>query len=143
MGKANHLKVLLLLTGMFWITLSQQVVGFEPPDTNAVYTVVDEMPEIVGGISALYAAMDVPESVKSGYLEGRVFLKFVIDRNGKVIRSRVLKDIGDNCGQIALKAAEQIAFTPGKLDDTNVKVTFTMPVLFSSELFDRTQVILK
>lgn len=138
MKRDTQSKRMLILMVLAVFMMNAPLIADQPAvDTSQVHTVVDVMPVLIGGLDMLYATMDVPESVMNGYLEGRVFLKFVVDEKGRVIQSRILKDIGDDCGEIAIRSIKRMAFIPGMINGTPVKVSFTMPVLFDARHFRR------
>lgn len=102
-------------------------------DTSEVHTVVDEMPEIVGGVSALYGKIKYPHNAVRANIEGRVFIQFVVDKEGNVRDEKVLRDIGGGCGEAALEAVRDVKFTPGRLKGEVVNVQYSMPVTFRLE----------
>lgn len=99
-------------------------------DTTEVYNIVDEMPEIEGGLAEVYKHIEYPSVARKKKVEGRVFIKFVIDENGKVLDPVILKDIGDGCGEAAIEGIKKVKFTPGKHKGKPVKVYYTLPVTF-------------
>lgn len=99
-------------------------------DSTKIYEVVDEMPEIKGGIQEIYKNIDYPKVAIAGNVEGRVFVKFVVNEQGKVENPTVLKDIGAGCGDAAVKGLKKVEFTPGKLNGQAVKVYYTLPITF-------------
>lgn len=110
---------------------TQREIAFEVlADSSEVYTIVDEMPEIIGGIKTLYEKMKYPRIALDTKVEGRVFVQFVVDENGKVTDPKILKDIGAGCADAAVEALRNITFKPGLLDGTPVKVYYTLPVTF-------------
>lgn len=122
----------LLLVSMFLVLGSVNVMAIETVDTDStqIYRVVDKMPEIKGGIEAVYQAIVYPKEALDKRIEGRVFLKFIIDEKGNVTNAEVLKDIGAGCGQAAIRGIEKVGFTPGLLDGKAVKVHFSLPITF-------------
>lgn len=102
-------------------------------DTTEVYTVVDEMPEMVGGTASLYKNIKYPRAAVRDGIEGRVFIQFVVDPEGNVQDEKVLRDIGGGCGDAALDAVRDVKFTPGKKDGEAVYVQYSMPVTFKIE----------
>lgn len=99
-------------------------------DSVTIYDVVDQMPEIDGGIKEVYKNIEYPRAAIAGRVEGRVFVKFVVDENGDVKNPEVIKDIGAGCGQAAVEGIKKVKFTPGKLQGKPVKVYYTLPVSF-------------
>src|SRR5690625_1902305 len=88
------------------------VLPMEEQDSE-VYTVVDQMPEIVGGTAEIYKNIRYPREAASQGIEGRVYLQFIIDENGNVEDPEVLRDIGGGCGAAAIDAVKKISFEPG------------------------------
>lgn len=102
-------------------------------DTSEVYTVVDEMPEMIGGPQALYGKISYPRTAIRSGVEGRVFIQFVVDKEGNVRDPKVLRDIGGGCGDAAIEAVADVKFTPGRLNGEAVNVQYSMPVTFKLE----------
>jgi protein TonB len=102
-------------------------------DTTEVYNVVDEMPEIKGGLQEVYKHIQYPAQARRANVEGRVFIKFIIDESGKVVEPKILKDIGAGCGDAAIKGIKKVEFTPGKNNGQPVKVYYTLPITFKLE----------
>lgn len=66
---------------------------------------------------------------KDAEIEGRIILKLVIDKKGKVIKAKILKGLGFGLDEAALKAVKQFLFSPAIL--TNGKsavsaITYTI-----------------
>jgi protein TonB len=99
-------------------------------DDSKVYSVVDQMPEIKGGLSALYKKIDYPKEARKEGISGRVYLQVVVDKNGNVKNPKVLRDIGGGCGEAALDAITEVKFKPGKLKGKAVNVKYSLPVTF-------------
>lgn len=117
-----------LLFIVFAITV--QPAQVQAQDADGVYTVVDEMPEIIGGLSALYKEIEYPrEAIRRG-VEGRVFIQFIVDEQGNAVNPEIMRDIGAGCGEAAIRAIKNVRFTPGKQNGEVVKVRFSLPVTF-------------
>ncbi len=99
-------------------------------DASEVFTVVDEMPEMIGGMEALYGEIKYPRAAVQAGIEGRVFIQFVVDKDGNVRDEKVLRDIGGGCGEAALEAVRGVKFSPGKKNGVAVNVQYSMPVTF-------------
>lgn len=99
-------------------------------DSADVYTVVDKMPEIVGGLAAVYDNIKYPKVALDNNVQGRVFVRFIVDENGNIRNPEILKDIGAGCGQAALKSLEKVKFIPGEQDGKKVRVYYSLPINF-------------
>ncbi|MFO7845488.1 MAG: energy transducer TonB [Balneolaceae bacterium] len=141
-GITTHIKPMIhttiksLLAAMLLLTFSAYAEAGTSEmltDTTEVYTVVDEMPEMVGGTASLYKNIKYPRAAVRNGVEGRVFIQFVVDADGNVRDEKVLRDIGSGCGEAALEAVREVKFTPGKKDGKAVNVQYSMPVTFKIE----------
>ncbi|MBK6964855.1 MAG: TonB family protein [Bacteroidales bacterium] len=107
----------------------------KPSTTNEVFTVVENPPQFPGGEDARVAymqkAITYPEQAKRDKIEGTVYVTFVIEKDGQVSNSKVLRGIGGGCDEVALKAIQQMPpWIPGKQRGEAVRVQFNMPVSF-------------
>jgi protein TonB len=101
----------------------------EEPEPE-IFVVVEQMPELIGGIEGLQKRVTYPEIAKKAGVEGTVFLQFIVDENGKVVDPQVVKGIGAGCDEEALKAIRTAEFKPGMQRGKPVKVKFSLPVRF-------------
>lgn len=96
---------------------------------------VEEMPEFPGGEKALleFIAKNIryPGTAQRLGVEGRVHLKFVIDKDGSVTNIEVLQGIGAGCDKEAIRVLGLLPkFSPGKQRGKAVKVQMQLPVIF-------------
>jgi len=94
------------------------------------------MPEFPGGEGALhqYLAENIkyPQMAKESGIQGRVFVTFVVERNGKVTDVKVLRGIGGGCDEEAIRVVQNMpSWTPGKQRGKPVRVQFNLPVKFT------------
>lgn len=99
-------------------------------DTAEVLTMADEMPEIVGGLKEVYKHIKYPRAATMNNVEGRVFVRFIVDESGNVKKPEILKDIGAGCGEAAIEGIKKVKFTPAKNGGKPVSVYYTLPVTF-------------
>jgi TonB family protein len=104
-----------------------------PSDTSKVYNVVDEMPEINGGVQAIYKHISYPSTARRRGIEGRVFIQFIVDEQGNVQEPTIMRDIGGGCGEAAVEAIQKVTFTPGRHKGKTVKVRYSLPITFKLE----------
>jgi TonB family protein len=135
LNQINNTISTLFKAGILFASFAFVLTLFNPVDVQAqdsdeIYTVVDEMPEIVGGLSSLYNQIEYPRQAVRQGVEGRVFVQFVVDESGNAVDPVILRDIGAGCGEAAVKAIQKVKFTPGKQNGAPVKVKFSLPVSF-------------
>ncbi len=101
----------------------------EEPEPE-IFVIVEEPPQLIGGLAGLQAKIRYPEIAKKAGVEGRVFLQFVVDEQGNVSDAIVTRGIGAGCDEEAIKAILQAKFTPGRQRGKAVKVKMSLPVTF-------------
>jgi len=99
-------------------------------DSSKVYVVAEEMPVLVGGLDAIQQEIQYPKIAKMAGIEGRVFLQFTVDAQGKVVNPEVVKGIGAGCDEEALRALQTATFKPGKQAGETIPVKMSIPVTF-------------
>jgi TonB family protein len=101
-----------------------------PPAPSEVFMVVEQMPELVGGLAGLAEKVRYPDVAKRAGVQGRVFLQFVVDKDGSVVNPIVVRGIGSGCDEAALDALRASTFTPGMQRGKTVAVKMSLPVVF-------------
>ena len=104
--------------------------NYDRLDEKEFFVQVEEMPAPIGGIRAIAENVQYPEIAKRAGVEGRVFVKALIDENGSVVGTSVIKGIGGGCDEAAMDAVKKAKFTPGRQRGKPVKVQVTVPILF-------------
>ncbi len=103
----------------------------EESDEEAdIFVVVEEMPELVGGIKSLYDVIQYPDLALRAGIEGTVVVQFVIETDGKPTNLNVMKSAGSILDTAALEAIAKLRFKPGKQRGKPVRVRYAMPVRF-------------
>lgn len=101
----------------------------EEPEED-FFVVVEEMPEPIGGISAVQNSVEYPEMARRAGIEGRVTVQFIVNENGDVENARVVRGIGGGCDEAALEAVRKAKFKPGKQRGRPVPVQFALSINF-------------
>jgi TonB family protein len=105
-------------------------------DNEKVYTYIDQMPSYPGGDEALYSFISnnivYPEVAKRAGVEGKIYVQFVIDKDGSVTDVKTQKGIGAGCDEEAVRVVKLMPkWIPGKNNDEVVKTRISIPVVFS------------
>jgi protein TonB len=100
-----------------------------------IFLVVEEQPSFPGGedkmFEYLYSNIKYPQVAKENNITGRVFLTFVVEKDGSIANAKILRDIGGGCGQEALRVVKNMPkWSPGKQRGKPVRVQFNLPVVF-------------
>lgn len=107
----------------------ESVDGFYDSDLDA-YVVVEEMPRLIGGLSVLQQELRYPEQAREAGIEGRVYVRFVVNEEGRVVEPSVIRGIGGGCDEEALRVVRQAQFEPGKQRGRPVRVQYAIPIVF-------------
>lgn len=99
-------------------------------DEPEIFVVVEQQPELIGGIASLQKGIKYPDIARKAGIEGRVFVQFVVDENGDVLNPVVVRGIGGGCDEEAIKAVKRQKFIPGRQRGRPVKVKYSLPVVF-------------
>lgn len=91
---------------------------------------VEDMPEIIGGMDALYEVLEYPEIARMAGVEGRVVVQFIIDEEGNVQNPQVIQGVGAGLDEAAVDAIQAVEFEPGRQRGRPVPVQYTIPVNF-------------
>ncbi len=102
------------------------------PETeeNQIFVVVEQMPELIGGLDSIRRKVRYPAVARKAGLEGRVIVQFIVDKEGRVQDATVVRGIGGGCDEEALRVVSEARFRPGKQRGKHVKVKMSVPVTF-------------
>lgn len=110
-----------------------ETVVAEEPDENIFITVEENaVPE--GGYEAYYKylkkTLKYPSQARRMGTEGKVYVQFVVDKEGLVTEAKVIKGIGGGCDEEALRIMEGTKWSPGKQRGRAVKQRIVMQIVF-------------
>ena len=103
-----------------------------------VYTVVEQMPEFPGGNDKLreYISSNTQypqEAIEKG-VEGKVFVGFVVEKDGSIGDVKLLRGIGYGCDEEAMRVVKSMPkWIPGRQHGKTVRVGYQIPVFFKLE----------
>lgn len=103
-----------------------------------IWTSVEKMPEFPGGEAELYKYLSknlkYPDIATQQGITGKVYVQFVVEKDGSIANPKVLRDIGGGCGDEALRVVRSMPkWTPGIQRTKKVRVQYTLPVNFQLE----------
>ena len=94
------------------------------------FVVVEQMPQLIGGLALLQKKVKYPEMARRAAIEGRVTIQFIVNEQGEVENPRVIRGIGGGCDEEALKAVMTARFKPGMQRGRPVRVQYSLPIVF-------------
>jgi len=102
----------------------------EEDEEPEIFVIVEQMPELIGGLAGLQKKIKYPEIAKKAGVSGRVFVQFVVDEQGNVVDPVVTRGIGAGCDEEALRAVRMAKFKPGRQRGESVQVKMSLPITF-------------
>ena len=105
------------------------------PDADETFMVVEEQPMPEDGMEAFYKYiaqnLKYPTEARQKGIEGKVFIQFVVDKDGSLTEVKAIKGIGAGCDQEAVRVIEGApAWNPGQQRGKVVKVRMVLPITF-------------
>ena len=128
----KHIKTLIVALACVFAMVSAQAQEPVINDTT-IYTIVDEMPQFQGGDSALvdYITHNVhyPQAEKAQGIQGKVYVGFVVEKDGSISNVEVKRGIGEECDAEAVRVVKDMpAWIPGKRNGEPVRVSSMLPI---------------
>lgn len=99
------------------------------------YTEIVKSPEYYEGQSAFYKYLSneikYPRKAQRSGIEGRVYVGFIVNTEGDIEETKVVRGIDNECDQEALRVVENAGkFIPGQYRGQIAKIRLTLPVSF-------------
>jgi protein TonB len=115
------------------LRIADEPVPEEKPDD--IHLFVEETAEPIGGMEAFYKYVSknlkYPLQAKRASIEGRVYLQFVIDKDGSISDVKIMKGIGFGCDEEAERVIKSSPkWKPGKQRGTPVRQRIVIPIHF-------------
>ena len=107
-------------------------------DVNYVWKEVDKMPEYPGGDIKLFSEISnsirYPINALENRTQGKVVVRFVVDKQGKIKRPVIIKSVDPLLDSEALRVVNDLSdFKPGEKGGVKVNAYFTLPFIFNLE----------
>ena len=110
----------------------------EKDDDMELITVVEVAPEFPGGFQALSefmtANLNYPQEAKEAGIEGRVFVSFIVEKDGSLSSIQLLRGIGYGCDEEAIAVVKKMPkWTPATQRGKPVRMRYQLPFVFKLE----------
>ena len=107
----------------------------ERKDTINVYDCVEQMPSFPGGSQKLKEFIEenlrYPKELEESCVQGRVIVRFIVERNGKLSNVKVVKSVHPVLDKEALRIVKLMPrWIPGRQNGITVRVKFYIPIIF-------------
>lgn len=107
----------------------------EEPEEAPVFFIVEDMPQFPGGDLALHkylaTSVEYPVIAQENGIQGRVYVKFVINTDGAVTNVQIARGVDPSLDKEALRVVKNMPkWKPGKQRGKAVRVSYTVPINF-------------
>lgn len=107
----------------------------EAPDEGVIFDVVEQMPQFPGGETKLneYVSTNLkyPEEARKKRIQGKVFVAFVVNSDGSISETQIVRGIEPSCDKEALRLINNMPrWIPGQSDRKKVRTRYTLPIVF-------------
>ncbi len=107
----------------------------EEADDAQVFFIVEDMPEFPGGELALRKyianAIKYPVIAQENGIQGKVYVTFVVDKDGGVSDAKIARGVDPSLDKEALRVVNALPkWKPGKQRGKPVRVSYTVPINF-------------
>ncbi len=104
-------------------------------ESDEIFSIVEEPASPKGGMPAFYKyvfdKMKYPPQARRMGIEGKVFVEFVIGKDGSITDVRAVKGIGAGCDEEAVRVIQGAPpWSPGKQRGKSVKQRMVLPITF-------------
>ena len=136
--------IALMLFGFYFQIIAQE--------TEEIFQIVEQMPRFPGCeelqtlrekkecseqkfMEYINENLEYPEEAIKNKTEGKVYIRLAVTKNGSIKKVKILRDIGDGCGEAAKKVILSMnnmkqKWIPGSQGGRKVNVFLTIPVGF-------------
>lgn len=107
----------------------------EGEEDAEVFVIVEDMPEFPGGELALrkWIANNIkyPVIAAENGIQGKVYVQFVVDKDGSISNARIARGVDPSLDQEALRVVNNLPkWKPGMQRGKPVRVSYTVPINF-------------
>ena len=101
--------------------------------TEYSYTLPEEKPQPEKGIQHFYKHignnLNIPKEALLKRISGKIYLTFVIDTDGKIIETKIIRGLGYGLDEEAVRVVNNYKnWIPGKIKGKKVRVSYALPI---------------
>lgn len=140
-GKTKNKSIVWEESEVFEIEVFEENIVEERVDE--VYTIVEQMPEFVGGREKLFEFLGkntkYPAGAKALGISGKVYVNFMIDNKGEISDVKVLRGVHPLLDREAIRMVESMPnWSPGLQRGKPTNVSYNLPINFKLDGFTST-----
>jgi periplasmic protein TonB len=116
-------------------TIQETTPVVEEEETDKIFLVVEQSAAPKGGMAVFYQYVSdnirYPAQARRMNVEGKVFVEFVVERDGSLTQFNIIKGIGAGCDEEAIRILQgSPPWDPGKQRGRPVKQRMVLPIYF-------------
>ncbi len=113
----------------------RQGISYNKLGESFSYSELGKLPEMPDGIQGLMRyltkSLNYPKSARKKGIEGKVFVQFVVEKDGSIVEVEVLKGIGGGCDEEAIRVVRECpTWQPAIQRGQKVRVRMTLPIVY-------------
>ncbi len=106
-----------------------------PDDPNEIYWWVDQVPVFPGGMARFFEYIGknirYPDEAKRKNIQGKVFIGFVVEKDGSLSDIKVLRSASPDLSAEAIRLIKTLPALEARIQNGKpVRVAYTMPIVF-------------
>ena len=127
--------IIMALMAVFGLTTVSAQKTVVAQKNQKVFDIVEQMPEYPGGQAALFDYLSknikYPADAEKKKVEGKVFVTFVVDTDGKITDVSLMRKVFPSLDAEAVRVISAMPnWIPGKQKGQVVRVKYTVPIMF-------------
>jgi protein TonB len=130
------MKYFILFTVLFFSGLNcfSQENNQDKEKESFKYNAIEKKPEFPGGVGAFYKYIGNNYRTPSVQgLSGKIYVNFVIEKDGSIVEVKILRDLGYGTGEEAVRVlSESPKWSPGMQNGQPVRVLYSLPITIQS-----------
>lgn len=131
--------LLIIFTALTFAVKAQQTPSDEKQtlsyDPSRIYISVEKVPDFPGGMlkfaDYLKINLKYPDEARKNNVQGKVFVTFIVEKDGSLTDVKVIRGIGNGCDAEAVRLIKASPkWDPGMQNGEPVRVYYTLPIVF-------------
>lgn len=106
--------------------------------TDIIVDPIEIKPEFPGGVLEFYKFIGknfkMPEEASKNKIDGKIFVQFIVEKDGSLSEFKIVKDLGYGIGEEAIRTLKlSPVWTPGSQMGQPVRVLYSLPITIQAE----------
>jgi protein TonB len=135
-------KIIFIISILFSFTTfsqSNETIKTDENEDRNIYnsSSLEVRPEFPGGIKMFYKFISsnfkIPEEIGKEKINVKIFVSFIVEKNGTISEIKVIKDAGFELGKEAIRVLKAMPkWNPGELNGNHVRSSYRFPILINT-----------